>query len=144
MQKVIRSRKKCSNRLITPNIRNLQYFGLEYQFSAYIHTYNQDLWEIYARENSFFDGFITHSPTISSQAAKEPKPQIKQKMDDKTQHKSSSYTVTIVWVWLLLFIHIYINQSLFEIGVFVQSGKYFFLNSLFLCVSRLPSSAQAK
>ena len=57
--------------------------------------------------------------------------QIKQKVEDKTQHKSSSYTVTIVWVWFLLFIHIYINQSLFEIGVFVQSDKYF-LNSLFL------------
>ncbi len=66
MQKVIGSRKNCSNRLITLNIRNLQYFGLKYQFSAYIHTYHQDLWVIYARENSFFDGFITHSPTISS------------------------------------------------------------------------------
>ena len=33
-----------------------------------------------------------------SQAAKEPKPQIKQKMDDKTQHKSASSTETIVWL----------------------------------------------
>ena len=53
MQKVIRSR------LIIPNIRNLQYFGLYSQFSASIHTYHQYLWVIYARENSFFDGFIT-------------------------------------------------------------------------------------
>ena len=98
MQKVIRSRQNCSNRLIIPNIRNLQYFGLYSQFSASIHTYHQDLWVIYARENSFFDGFITHSPTISSQAAKEPKPQIKQKLDDKTQHKSASSTETIVWL----------------------------------------------
>ena len=66
MQKVIRSRQNCSNRLIIPNIRNLQYFGLYSQFSASIHTYHQDLWVIYARENSFFDGFITHSPTISN------------------------------------------------------------------------------
>jgi hypothetical protein len=41
VQKVIGSRKNCSNRLIILNIRNLQYFGLKYQFSAYIHTYHQ-------------------------------------------------------------------------------------------------------
>ena len=47
-----------------------------------------------------------------SQAAKEPKPQIKQKMDDKTQHKSASSTETIVWLWLLLFIHLHKWESL--------------------------------
>ena len=66
MQKVIRSRKNCSNRLIIPNIRNLQYFGLYCQYSASIPVYHQDLWGIYVRENSFFAGFITHSPTIST------------------------------------------------------------------------------
>ena len=28
-------------------------------------VYHQDLWGIYVRENSFFAGFMTHSPTIS-------------------------------------------------------------------------------
>ena len=32
-----------------------------------IHTYHQDLWGIYAIENSFFGIFITHSTTISNQ-----------------------------------------------------------------------------
>ena len=68
MQKVIRSRKNCSSRLIIPNIRNLQYFGLYCQYSASIPVYHQDLWGIYVRENSFFAGFITHSPTISTYA----------------------------------------------------------------------------
>ena len=34
-----------------------------YQSSACIHTYHQDLWGIYASENSFFGIFITHSLT---------------------------------------------------------------------------------
>ena len=64
MQKVIRSRKNCSNRLIKPIIRNLQCFGLYSQYSASIPVYHQDLWGIYVREKSFFAGFITHSPTL--------------------------------------------------------------------------------
>ena len=35
-----------------------------------IHTSHQDLWGIYARENSFFGIFITHSPTISKRNQK--------------------------------------------------------------------------
>ena len=47
MQKVIRIWENCSNRLIIPIIRNLEYFGLWYQISAYINAYHQvgDIWK---------------------------------------------------------------------------------------------------
>ena len=101
MQKVIRSRKNCSNRLIIPNIRNLQYFGLYYQYSASIPVYLQDLWGIYVRENSFFAGFITHSPTISRLYIKSRMTCFEDEMNKCFEDNKLSSHFTYEWIYQL-------------------------------------------
>ena len=48
MQKAIKSRKYCFNRLIKVHIRSFEPFWIQYQSIGNIHRYNQELWELCA------------------------------------------------------------------------------------------------